>query len=104
MLSSAADAQIRFGQPGYRYDRRCERRIRQLERNVEKYMHRYGYWSHHTQKEIRKLNETRRSCGYGLSGPFWGRDDRWRDRNRRDDDWYRRNGWVWRNGRWYRRR
>jgi len=67
MLGSAATADAQY----YRSRSRCEQRIRQLERNVNHYERRDGYFSRNARRERQKLYETRRNCGYAWWSGRW---------------------------------
>jgi hypothetical protein len=66
LLGGTASAQFRdYRYDGYRFDRRCAERIRELERNVAKY-ERDRRWRD-AQLERQKLAETRANCSYYYS-------------------------------------
>ncbi len=61
------------------FDRGCENRIRQEQRELNRAIYRHGYWSRQAQKERKELNRLVANCR---------RDDRRRDNHRdRDGRW-----------------
>jgi hypothetical protein len=100
LLGGATSAQAQY------WDRGCSARVNQEQRDLNRAINNYGYYSRQARDEQNELQRARANCGYGYNGYGYNgggqyyyqgdRDDRWRDRDNDRNRYYNGGDNHWR--------